>query len=266
MLDAGHFGKTNQSPVVPEYYESEMTWKLQNFLFSALGAYGFTVGMTRPDQTKDLEVWHRGIKAKGYDLFISLHSNACGTESVDRVVGIHLVEDNRTNADEISKEITQRLAVGVAEFMKVQGGAQYYSRFDTGDRDGNGKADDNYYGVLHGARTVNVPGIILEHGFHTNAAVARWLLDDNNLKNMANFEAAMLAELCGKVCKRKPGDVNGDGEVSAIDALLVKKAVLGNITLSPEEFEAADVNHDGSIGAMDYLMVKKSILGNLKLN
>ena len=27
-IDAGHYGKYNRSPVVPEYYESDMVWKL----------------------------------------------------------------------------------------------------------------------------------------------------------------------------------------------------------------------------------------------
>jgi hypothetical protein len=27
-LDAGHYGKYNQSPVVNKYYESDMAWKL----------------------------------------------------------------------------------------------------------------------------------------------------------------------------------------------------------------------------------------------
>ena len=27
-LDAGHYAKYNRSPVVPEYYESVMNWKL----------------------------------------------------------------------------------------------------------------------------------------------------------------------------------------------------------------------------------------------
>ena len=35
-LDAGHYGKYNRSKVVPEYYESEMNWKLHNYLAEEL--------------------------------------------------------------------------------------------------------------------------------------------------------------------------------------------------------------------------------------
>jgi len=39
---------------------------------------------------------------------------------------------------------------------------------------------------------VNVPGIILEHGFHTHSATVRWLLNDANLDRMAQNEAACI--------------------------------------------------------------------------
>lgn len=38
---------------------------------------------TRMDQTKDLSLTARGKAAEGCDLFISLHSNACNSSSVD---------------------------------------------------------------------------------------------------------------------------------------------------------------------------------------
>ena len=31
-LDAGHYGKYNRNPTVSSYYESDMTWKLHNYL------------------------------------------------------------------------------------------------------------------------------------------------------------------------------------------------------------------------------------------
>ena len=79
-LDAGHYGKYNRSKVVPAYYESEMNWKLHNFLAAALENYGFTVMKTREDLATDLGLVARGRKAKGCDLFLSIHSNAADAE------------------------------------------------------------------------------------------------------------------------------------------------------------------------------------------
>ena len=42
-LDAGHYGKYNQSPAVSKYYESDMAWKLHLLLKKELEAYGIEV-------------------------------------------------------------------------------------------------------------------------------------------------------------------------------------------------------------------------------
>ena len=201
MLDAGHYGKYNRSPVVPAYYESDFSFKFVNMLKKELEAYGFTVGRTRTQQAKDMALQARGKAAAGYDLFISIHSNATGTganNSVDYPVAITMVNDDKTTIDEVSRAVGEIMAQAVAETMGTRQAARTYSKQSANDRDGNGIKDDEYYGVLHGAKLVKVPGIILEHSFHTNAKAAAWLLKDNNLQAMAEAEAAALAKYYGK--------------------------------------------------------------------
>lgn len=192
-LDAGHYGKYNRSPVVPAYYESTMNWALHNYLATELEGYGIQVKKTRTDQAKDLALNSRGKASKGCDLFISIHSNACGTESVDRPVGIYLVDDNCGSIDEASKAIAGLLAETVREVMQTKDAAQAYSKLASGDRDGDGKRNDDHYGVLYGAHQVGTTGIILEHSFHTNTRAAKWLLEDANLHKLAKAEAATIA-------------------------------------------------------------------------
>lgn len=200
MLDAGHYGKYNRSPAVPAYYESDFTFKFVNMLKAALEAYGFTVGTTRKDQAKDLALQTRGKAAAGYDLFISIHSNAVGSgvnNSVDYPVAITMVDDDKITIDEVSKAVGEILAQVVAATMGTSQAARTYTKLSANDRDGNGIKDDEYYGVLHGAKLVGVPGIILEHSFHTNAKAAAWLLKESNLQAMAAAEAAALAKYYG---------------------------------------------------------------------
>lgn len=200
MLDAGHYGKYNRSPAVPEYYESDFAFKFTNMLKAALEAYGFTVGTTRKDQAKDLALQDRGKAAAGYDLFISIHSNAVGSgvnNSVDYPVAITMVDDDKVTIDEISKAVGEILAQVVAATMSTSQAARTYTKLSANDRDGNGIKDDEYYGVLHGAKLLRVPGIILEHSFHTNAKAAAWLLKERNLQAMAAAEAAALAKYYG---------------------------------------------------------------------
>lgn len=196
-LDAGHYGKYNRSPVVKDYYESDMNWKLHNYLAIELDALGIEVRKTRATQAKDMELTARGRASKGADLFISLHSNACGAESVDRPVAIYLMDDDCGHIDEASKEISVLLAEIVREVMQTKDKAQTYSRKSSGDRDGDGKKNDDYYGVLFGCHQVGTAGLILEHSFHTNTRAAKWLLVDDNLKALAKAEAKTIAAWFG---------------------------------------------------------------------
>lgn len=190
-LDAGHHGKYNQSPVVKSYYESEMNWKLHLLLKAALEKYGIKVITTRANKDKDLDLEARGKASKDCDLFTSLHSNAADAESVKYVVAMYQVDDNCGEMDEQSKAFAGMLAKTVGTVMGLP--YQTWSTKSSSDRDGNGYKDD-YYGVLRGAHTVHTPGVIIEHGFHTHTATAKWLQDENNLKKLAEAEAKTIAE------------------------------------------------------------------------
>lgn len=192
-LDAGHYGKYNRSPIVPEYYESERMWKLTELLAAALKKRGVTVVKTRTNQATDLALVSRGKKAQGCDLLLSLHSNASSTETPDFPVAIVFRDDTKTNLDERSEDIGLKLAKVCADVMGTKQKGQIMTRANSGDRDGNGYKDDEYYGVLHGAKLVKVPGVIMEHSFHTNKRAAQWLLSDSNLSKLAEAEADVLA-------------------------------------------------------------------------
>ena len=61
------------------------------------------------------------------------------------------------------------------------------------------------------------------------------------------------------------GDTNGDGEVTAIDLLMVRKVILKSFSLSGCYLTAADVNADGKVSAVDLLMIRKHILKAYKI-
>lgn len=192
-LDAGHYARYNRSFVVPEYWESEMTWKLHLLLKDELEKRGFEVKTTRPDQRIDLNVTERGKMAKGCDLFMSLHSDAAydsddpeekksANEPVDRVTVFHPLDGR-------AADLSRLLADRIAEVMEVKQGGHIKTR--------EGSYGNNYYGVINGAYQVGVPGLLIEHSFHTNARSAKWLLDNDNLERLAIAEADVLAEYYG---------------------------------------------------------------------
>lgn len=172
-------------------------WRLYQFLRPALERRGFIVAGTKTKCDQSVDVVTRGRMARGYDVFLSLHSNACGTASVDRASCYYFVDDNCGPIDDESKDLAKLLAGVVAEVMGTRYKPETYSRKSSRDRDGDGKKNDDYYGMLHGAHQVGTPGVIVEHSFHTNPQAAAWLLDDDNLRRLAEAEADALAEYYG---------------------------------------------------------------------
>lgn len=185
-LDAGHVGsRYNQSPVVKTYYESAMVWKLHLKLKAQLEARGFEVMTTRVNIDTNLGVYERGTASKGCDVFLSLHSNACGTESVDYPV-VYRAYDNKNNVDALALKIAKK----VGELM----GTAQAGRTATRKNSSGGE----YYGVLRGARAVGTPYyMLIEHSFHTNTKATKWLSEDANLDKLAVAEADILAEFFG---------------------------------------------------------------------
>ena len=185
-LDAGHVGsRYNQSPVVKTYYESAAMWSLHLKLKTALEALGFEVVTTRASIDTKMDVYDRGAASKGCDVFLSLHSNACGTESVDYPV-VYRAYDGLNGSDVLAGKLAARIG---AEMGTAQAGRTAIRKNSAGNE---------YYGVLRGARAVGTPQYLLvEHSFHTNARAAQWLLSDIHLAGLALAEAEVLAEHYG---------------------------------------------------------------------
>ena len=212
MLDAGHYGRYNRSPAVPEYWESEAMWRLHLLLKTELEKYGIEVALTRADPALDLPVYNRGAAARGCDAFFSLHSNAVGRqvcEEVDRPVVYYL-------ADSDDGGFAAALAGEIADIM----GTRERGRAATRRTSGGGE----YYGVLRGARDAGCPrAFIVEHSFHTASAPARFLLDPANLRLLAQREAALIADLVGA---RKGVDSVTEDEKKRLAALEERVAAL----------------------------------------
>lgn len=181
-LDAGHDGKYNQSNAVPAFYESEFTWAFHLLLKEQLEQYGVQVITTREDQQTPLGLYDRGKLAAGCDLFLSIHANWAQRESAD--YPLIIVPLNGTG-----DALGRKLADCIRSTMDTREPAEVWTK-------ASAKGDD-WYGVIHGAVSVGVPGIILEHSFYSNRRCAQWLLDGQNLLQLAREEAAVIAEHYG---------------------------------------------------------------------
>lgn len=184
-LDAGHYAKYNQSPANKKYWESEAMWKLTEYLKAELLEYkDCHVVTTRKEQEKDLALYSRGKKAKGYDLFISNHSNAVAKGIDDRVDYVVVYRGYKNDSEE--------LGLGLARAITDAMGTRQAPRTNTRKSE---KGEWEYYGVLRGADDVGCPLFyIVENSFHTNSKSTEWLLVDENLKKLAKVQAETIAE------------------------------------------------------------------------
>lgn len=57
------------------------------------------------------------------------------------------------------------------------------------------------------------------------------------------------------------GDLNGDGQRTIIDYIMLKRHVLGSYRMPEESLPAADINGNGEPDALDYLLLKRALLG-----
>ncbi|MGN0606500.1 MAG: N-acetylmuramoyl-L-alanine amidase [Oscillospiraceae bacterium] len=197
-LDPGHYGSYyNPSPGVEGYYESNMTWQLHLYLKEELETYGFEVITTRENKADDRSLVSRGQASANCNLFLSIHSNAVGSamnEDIDFPVAIVLLPDDSTDIDDISMAIGKKLTATVADTMETKQPGSVWTRLSEEDRNEDGIMNDEWYGVLFGAKSVGTPAILMEHSFHTNTRSALWLMQDTNLRKLAQAEAKTLAE------------------------------------------------------------------------
>ena len=191
MLDAGHVGYYNRYVGKFDgkyYYESLMAWQLHKYLKQYLEKYNnVVVDTTRTSLWRDMDVYARGYKAKGYDLFLSLHSNSSPSSSTDYPLVIR-----QLGASDSEKDLAVKFAKNI---KKTMGCRQDYSVWTRYYRENGRKV--NYYGVLRGSAAAGCNGYILEHSFHTNRKMALWLYKKSNLSKMAKREAAIIAEHYG---------------------------------------------------------------------
>lgn len=179
-LDAGHYGKYNRSEAEPSFYESDFNWKYHLLLKTYLEKYGFKIKLTRSDKDKDMDLYDRGRAAEGCDLFLSIHANWAQRKSADYPVAYVPINGS-------GDVLGLKLAKCIAKLMETTEPGGIQSRKST-------KGEWDWYGVIYGATSVGVTGIILEHSFYSNERSVKWLMDERNLDKLARAEADVIAE------------------------------------------------------------------------
>lgn len=180
MIDPGHApGNTNKGPT--GYYEYIGVWKISTYLKEILTAKGVQVDLTRT-WDENPELYTRGQRAAGYDLFISEHTNAYNgiTRGVEVFYDFNKIYD---------MEFAEQLAVKTAAVME---NTNRGSKTKTYEQYGK---TYNYYGVIRGAASTDCKHIFLiESGYHDNSVDEAFLKNDSNLKKIAEAQAGVICD------------------------------------------------------------------------
>lgn len=257
MIDPGHAGYYNPSTVVSGYYESVMTWTLSNYLKEELEALGVQADLTKTSLQDNPDLQPRGHMSAGYDFFLSVHSNAASYSSIDYPVAICYQNLDWTTIDDTSREVGQILTDTVTNVMGTNQKGIIWQRLSDNDRDGNGVHDDEWYGVLCGARYVGTPGVLMEHSFHTNYRTTVWLMQDSNLRNLAKAEAAVLSDYF-KAKKATETTTNTTTETTTTETTTTPQVTtepIATTTVPDTERIIGDVDGDGLLMVEDAIQI-----------
>lgn len=202
IVDPGHGGNDGGSTSVYDK-ESDLNWHIAMALKAELQTYeGVKVYLTRGSAEWNSNTARGRMGAElGADLFVSVHNNSStsGTASGVQVYGTvnsGYKEQVRTLCDMIAKRVS---ALGLAN-----GG--YHARPSTDD-----PAVD-FYTMLDEAVKCNIPGLIIEHCYLSNAGDAAFINNQENRIKCGIADATAIAEYYG-LSKR---GVAAGGEITLI--------------------------------------------------
>lgn len=187
VLDPGHFQNHNKGAAVG-YYEGNWMLVYARYLEKELAALGWRVILTRYTG-KDISLVDRAKVAVRYkaDFFYSLHSNACSSPKVRRVTAFYSVDLPSDKALMLDLARTVAGVMGSPAYYAItRPSTTYFSKPDPSKQ-------EDYYTVIDTAQDLGIPHVgLLEHDFHTNPDVCRWLVNRSNLQRMAKAEAAVI--------------------------------------------------------------------------
>lgn len=180
MLDPGHGAGSKHNRGFIGGNEGDSNWAYHLILKEELERRGFIVGTTRPRKTDDPSLAARGQAGRGYDLLLSLHTNATGTKNL--ASGAEIYDD--VNPRYSNKTLALKLGNAIARSQGIRMRGVFYRKLDN---------STNWYGVLRNNEAKN--GFLVEHCFHDNPTEIRNYV--RNYRKVAVASANALAEYYG---------------------------------------------------------------------
>lgn len=161
LLDAGHGAGSRHNRGGIHFNEGDNNYRYSLVLKRELEKIpGVTVDLVRTSIGQDPSTAARAARGNGYDLFLSLHSNAAGAS----VRGTEIFD----SVERPNKALAQKLVNAISKAFNHNNRGVKYKKNSSGT---------NWYGVLRNNRARSA--MIIEHGFHTNSADSLFFRDNH---------------------------------------------------------------------------------------
>ena len=128
--------------------------------------------------------------------------------------------------------------------------------------------DKNIFGINVGTNVSNIIGNITSYNHKVGVTVKS---KNGTVKTNDTFKTGDKVTISGINGTKTYdvvifGDINGDGQITAVDYVNVKNYIMNRSNLTDSYLKAADVNKDGQVTAVDYVQIKNSIMGKSNIN
>lgn len=219
-LDPGHYNGYNRGAYT-NYYEGTKMYDLAVMLKNELDLYdGIKTIITRNSVSENPSLAQRAQIAKNNNArcFLSLHTNACNTESVNRIDIYRSVA--MPESEELGFKIMKAIFDTISKDVPTTSNNAILTRLNSSGTD--------YYGVLRNSTGGSVKeSFIIEHVFHTNYKQSEWMYNNDNLRKLAIAEAKTLAEYYGYSKKSNSNtSISSDNESVSLNQNYTKYTVL----------------------------------------
>lgn len=220
-IDPGHGGK-DPGASGNGVTEKNANWAIAMACVNELSTYsGVKVVVTRTENEYVPELSDRVQRAvnQGADVVISIHCNAASASSAKGVevwvpnTTAYKLNETRVPGYGLGSAIQSKL---VALGFEDRGVRTRNSESGNTYKDASGKEIGiaDYYGIIYNSRMNGIPGIIIEHGFVSNASDAAKLKDSSWLTKFGVADATAIAEYYGLSKIPQNGSAVPDGNVT----------------------------------------------------
>lgn len=262
-IDPGH-GGSDTGACANGVVERDVNWSIANHFKDELSTYtGVTPYLTTNGEEPGLSTRVDRAVAVGADVFISVHINSDGGQGVAYGAEVWVPNNSSYNSSlheegsALGEKIEQQLtSLGLA-YRGVKTRDWGYDP-DGGYTYPDGSMKD-YYSVIRNSRYHNIPAIIVEHAFATNASDAAKLRDDSFRAKLGIADATGVAQQYNLVkdsTARRSSSVAVKAHVSNLgwESTVYDHRVAGTVGkgFGLEAFQVSLMNSAASTGGIEY--------------